>query len=182
MAYETFKALHLIFVVTWFAGLFYIVRLFIYHAEALENRKLSEGERNVLIDHFKLMQKRLWYGITWPSALLALFFGLALMSYFMPLTNHPWLKIKLIMVALLFGYHFSCGHIYKKLNRGQLQYNPTQLRIWNEVATVFLVGIVFLAVFKHALALGWAVLGLLIFSGVLMLAIWIYKKIRLAGN
>lgn len=178
MAYDIFKALHLIFMVTWFAGLFYIVRLFIYHTEAHENDQISADQKSALISQFQIMQRRLWYGITWPSAILNLVFGLALLSYFMPLTDHIWLKIKLFLLFLLWLYHLSCGHIFKKLKNNLITYTPTQLRVWNEVATIFLVGIIFLAVFRQAMALMQGLLGLAALTIVLMLTIKIYKNIR----
>ena len=93
--YYVLKALHLIFVITWFAGLFYIVRLFIYHVEA---------EREVLQEQFKIMERRLWYGITWPSAILTLILGPVLMFGYYGTITHlpPWLIIKLGLVTLLF--------------------------------------------------------------------------------
>lgn len=153
--YYALKALHLIFVITWFAGLFYIVRLFIYHVEARDS--------DILKDQFKIMERRLWYGITWPSAVLTLILGPTLMfGYYGTITNLPsWLLIKLGLVGLLFLYHLSCGKILKELKNDQLKYTSKQLRFWNEVPTLFLFLIVFLAVFKMpsglAHGLGWVV-------------------------
>jgi len=171
-----FRALHIIFVTTWFAGLFYIVRLFIYHREAVDK---SEQERKILIDQFKIMEKRLWYGITWPSCILTILFGLSMIHNFMPITDHPWLVVKLILVLLLFLYHLSCGHILKKLHREEFSYSSMQLRIWNEVATIFLVSIVFLVVLKDLLSMGYGLLGLFLLTFVLGMGIKIYRKKRL---
>lgn len=171
--FEYLKALHIIFVVTWFAGLFYIVRLFIYHLEA-QNK--TDGE--VLIRQFLIMEKRLWYGITWPSCVLTLLLGATLIQQFIPLGNHPWLLVKLCLVALMALYHLSCGHLYQKLKSNQCSYTPTQLRIWNEVATVFLFSIVFLAVLKDSLSSAFALIGLLSLIGVLIGAMILYRKIR----
>lgn len=169
------KALHIIFVVTWFAGLFYMVRLFIYHVEALDQ---EEPKRNILTAQFKIMEKRLWYGITWPSAILTLFFGLAQIHQFFPLRDHPWLMLKLFFVILLFGYHHSVGAIFKKLKKNQCSYSSTWLRVYNEVATLFLFAIVLLAVLKDTLDAG-KLFGLLILiSLVLFMSIRIYKKKR----
>src|SRR4051812_22973849 len=114
MAYfDYIKALHIIFVVCWFAGLFYIVRLFIYQVEA--NQK-SEAEKNILIPQYQLMQKRLWYGITWPSAVLTIIFG-AIMYYLrwdFYLTQ-VWMLLKLIFVGVLFLYHLRCQQIFNHL-------------------------------------------------------------------
>jgi len=176
MSYFYLKALHIIFVVTWFAGLFYIVRLFIYHTEAQEK---EETERRILSDQFKIMQKRLWYGITWPSAVLTLIFGPSLIHVFLPLKDHTWLISKLAFVFGLFAYHLSCHHIFKKLQKNEFKYSPTQLRIWNEVATIFLVAIVFLVILKDIVHMGYGLVGLVAFTITLMIAIKVYKRIRL---
>ncbi|MDD0854166.1 CopD family protein [Halobacteriovorax sp. GB3] len=175
MSYFYLKALHIIFVVTWFAGLFYIVRLFIYHTEAEEK---PEPEKSILQNQFKIMEKRLWYGITWPSAVLTILFGLSLFHHFFPLTENPWLIVKLLFVLGLFGYHLSCGKIYKNLQCNKITLSSTKLRVWNEVATIFLVAIVFLVVLKDVLSMGYGILGLIAFTGLLMFAIKTYKKVR----
>ncbi|NDK55847.1 CopD family protein [Pontibacter fetidus] len=173
MDYFYVKALHIIFVVTWFAGLFYIVRLFIYFAEAAEK---PEPERSILLEQFKIMQKRLWYGITWPSAVLTLIFGLSMWHLFGGTPN--WLIWKLSFVVGLYVYHFLCHAIFKQQQQGILKYSSTQLRIWNEVATLFLISIVFLVVLKNTLSMVWGIIGLILFSAILMLAIRIYKRVR----
>ncbi|TAE10075.1 MAG: protoporphyrinogen IX oxidase [Bacteroidetes bacterium] len=171
---QYFKALHLIFVVTWFAGLFYIVRLFVYYAETKDK---PEPARSILQQEFLGMQRRLWYGITTPSAVLVAIFGLGMPFYLgYPLTQ--WLIIKLVLVALLYLYHFSCQMIFDQQQKGIIRYSGYSLRIWNEVATLFLVGIVFLAVLKNYLDLLWALVGLLVLMIVLFTAIRIYKQLR----
>lgn len=170
------KSLHIIFVVTWFAGLFYIVRLFIYFAEAAGK---PEPEKTILQDQFKLMQKRLWYGITWPSAILTLIFGIWMLYLFTGFQQIPvWLWLKIGFVAGLFLYHFSCQKIFKQQQAGQIKQTSTQLRIWNEVATLFLFAIVFLVVLKNSLDFIWGIVGLVLFGVLLMLAIRIYKRLR----
>ena len=178
MSFLVLKALHIIFVVTWFAGLFYIVRLFIYDMEARENPDLSIQEKDLLLNQFALMEKRLWYGITWPSAILTLLFGTSLLHHFFPLTAHPWLLGKLGLVVLLYLYHFSCGKIYRNLRANRSKLSSTQLRVWNEVATLFLVGIVFLVELKSFMSFGLAMLGLILFAALLMAGIKVYKKVR----
>jgi putative membrane protein len=160
-------------VVTWFAGLFYIVRLFIYFAEAAEK---PEPEKSILQKQLKLMEKRLWYGITWPSAVLTLIFGSWMLHLYGSVP--PWLMVKIGFVLGLFLYHFSCHRIFKQHQRDEVKYTPTQLRIWNEVATLFLVSIVFLVVLKNSVDFLWGILGLVLFAAMLMLAIRIYKKLR----
>lgn len=176
MTYFYVKALHIIFVVTWFAGLFYIVRLFIYFAEAEER---PEAERHILQKQFKLMQKRLWYGITWPSAVLTLIFGTTMLYLYGALPG--WLIWKIGFVAGLYIYHYLCHKIFTQQQNGITKYTSTQLRIWNEVATLFLISIVFLVVLKSSLSMLWGIIGLILFSVMLMLAIRIYKRVREAG-
>lgn len=171
--YPYIKALHIIFIVTWFSGMFYIVRLFIYNTEAeIEQEPL----RTALRKQLSLMSRRLWLGITWPSAILTLIFGTWMWTLLGSLP--PWLMIKLLFVAGLFAYHLSLHKIYSEQSRGVFRLSSTKLRIWNEVATVFLVAIVMLAVVKSSLSWVWGLAGLAIFVAVLMGAIALYKKLR----
>jgi len=169
------KALHIIFVITWFAGLFYMVRLFVYSAEVNEK---PEPERSILLKQFGIMQKRLWYGITWPSAILTLIFGTWIGLLYRALPT--WLLIKLIFVAGLFVYHIILHIIFKQQQKENFKWTSYQLRIWNEVATVFLIAIVMLAVVKQLLSLVWGVGVLIVFSLLLLAAIRIYKRLRKA--
>ena len=168
------KALHIIFIVTWFAGLFYIVRLFIYYTEAEEK---TEPEKGILQAQFSIMMKRLWYGITWPSAILTLIFGFTLM-FEMGFQKLGFMHLKLAFVFLLYVYHFLCHVLFKNLIQGKVKHTSNQLRIWNEVATIFLVSIVFIIVLKDLTNWIYGVVGLILFSVLLMLAIRVYKKIR----
>ena len=167
------KALHIIFIVTWFSGMFYIVRLFVYNAEANEK---TEPERSILRSQFNLMIKRLWLGITYPSAILTLIFG-SWMWYLMGVTPE-WLMIKLCFVAGLYLYHFSLDMIYRQQSKGIFKYTSQQLRIWNEMATIFLVAIVMLVVVKENMSFVWGLLGLFLFIIILMSAIKLYKLSR----
>jgi len=170
--YNYIKALHIIFVVTWFAGLFYIVRLFIYDREAEDK---PENERKLFHEQFGIMIRRLWYGITWPSCILTLIFGSWMLYLYGSLP--VWLIIKLFMVAALVGYHFSLNHIFKLQARGIYKYTSHQLRMWNEVATVLLFGIVFLVVLKSAINWLWALAGLALLTVALFSAIHILKRL-----
>jgi putative membrane protein len=172
--YSYIKALHIIFIVTWFSGLFYIVRLFVYHAEAAES---PEPEKTILQRQYRVMIRRLWLGITWPSAILTLIFGpwMWIMMDSLP----AWLVVKLGFVLGLYAYHFSLHHIYRQQMNGVFRYSSQQLRIWNEMATVFLVAIVMLATVKDSMSWIRGLTGLLLFVIVLMGAIRIYKKIRM---
>lgn len=178
--YEYLKALHIIFIVTWFAGMFYIVRLFIYNTEA--NSK-PEPDRSILQKQLNIMIRRLWFGITWPSAILTLIFGPWVMingPYGSMLLNGgaSWLLIKLFFVLLLYVYHFTLHAIYKQEANGIFKFSSQQLRVWNEVATIFLVPIVMLATVKSTISWLWGLVGLIGFVIVLMSAIKIYKALR----
>lgn len=175
MEYLYIKSFHIIFIVTWFAGLFYIVRLFVYHTEALEK---AEPEKTILSSQLSLMSKRLWLGITWPSAILTLIFGTTLILLQPEWLSMPFMHIKLSFVLLLYTYHYFCHRIYKNLQAGIKKYTSQQLRIWNEIATFLLVAIVLLIVVKNQMSWIWGSIGLIIFAVLLMLAIRIYKKIR----
>lgn len=175
--YNYIKALHIIFIVTWFSGLFYIVRLFIYNREAQDKQ---EPERSILSNQFNIMIKRLWFGITWPSAVLTLIFGSTMWYLFGSLP--VWLMIKLCFVIGLFAYHLSLHSIYKQQAKGIFKHSSQQLRIWNEVATIFLVAIVMLVVVKQAMSWLWGLIGLIGFVVILMSAIKIYKNIRKKGE
>ena len=171
--YLYIKALHIIFIVTWFSGMFYIVRLFIYNVEAEQK---AEPEKSILQKQFSIMIKRLWYGITWPSAVLSLIFGGWLWYLYSYLPQ--WLLIKLCFVIALYLYHFSLHVIYRQQAAGVFKYSSQKLRLWNEVATIFLVAIVLLVVVKQSLSWVWGLIGLILFVIVLMSAIKIYKLIR----
>lgn len=168
------KSLHIIFVVTWFAGLFYIPRLFIYQTEANEK---PEPEKSILIAQFKIMSKRLWYGITWPSMILTFVFGFW-MAYLYNVWIMPWFILKLSIVFGLFFYHLANGSIYKQLQNDIYKNSSFKLRMWNEIATLFLVAIVFIVVLKDTLNFLWGILGLVVFTALIFLAIRIYKQIR----
>jgi putative membrane protein len=171
--YFYLKALHIIFIVTWFAGLFYIVRLFIYNTEAAEK---GEPERSILQKQFAIMIRRLWQGITWPSAILTLIFGPWVWFQLNALPD--WLLVKLAFVLGLYVYHFILHGMYKQQLRGEFKYSSQQLRVWNEVATIFLVAIVMLATVKQSLSVVWGLIGLIAFIIILMSAIKIYKSMR----
>lgn len=175
MDYLYIKSLHLIFVVTWFAGLFYIVRLFIYQTEAKDK---EPHEKEVLIPQFKVMQSRLWYGITWPSAILASFFAFWLLYEQASWLAMPWMHLKLGFVLGLYVYFAWCQRTYNQLKKDVYKYSSLQLRIWNEGATVFLVAIVFIVILKDTLSWIWGLFGIVVFALMLMLGIRLYKNFR----
>jgi len=171
------KALHIIFIVTWFAGLFYMPRFFIYNTEAGQK---PEAEKNILRHQFSIMMKRLWFGITWPSAILTLIFGP--WTWWLLGTFPQWLMIKLCFVVGLYLYHFSLHIIYRQQTKGIFKYSSQQLRIWNEVATILLVAIVMIAVVKQNMSVIWGVAGLICLAVLLFTAVRIYKFFRNNGR
>jgi len=173
--YNYIKALHLIFVITWFAGLFYIPRLFIYHTEA---SKKTKQEANILIRQLKIMSRRLWYIITWPSAILAIIFAIWLLILMPSWLLQSWMHLKLTFVALLIVYHLKTHRIFLKLQKNKIDYSEMFLRIWNEGATLLLFAIVFLAILKDGLHWIGGTLGILGLGVILFLGIRLYKKIR----
>lgn len=175
MEYLYIKSLHIIFITTWFAGLFYIIRLFIYFKEAEDKPQI---EKDILTKQYQLMIKRLWYIITWPSAVLATIFAIWLL-FLQPLwLQQSWMHIKLTFVALLFFYHGTCQVMYNQIKNNNLKYSSTFLRIWNEVATIILFACVFLVVLKNALGWVFGTIGIIGVSVLLMLGVKLYKNIR----
>ena len=175
--------LHIIFVVTWFAGLFYIVRLFIYHTEA---EKKPEPERTILQDQYKIMERKLWCVITWPSMILTYVFGITLLYNLYGWNIPPWLIVKLTFVFGLTLYHFQNHAIYRRLAKNKITWTSTQLRLWNELATIFLVTIVFIVIIgdghhnygNDAVSPIWGIIGFLLFAFLMWGAVMIYKKAR----
>lgn len=171
--YFYIKAIHIIFIVTWFSGMFYIPRLFIYATEASEK---SEPERTILVNQLLIMTRRLWLMITWPSAILTFILGSWIAGLYGSIPQ--WLLIKLIFVAGLYAYHFTLQKIYSQQQKRIFKYTSQQLRIWNEIATIFLVAIVIIASVKQAISIVWGIVGLIAFIFVLMGALKIYKLLR----
>ncbi|MDB4241439.1 CopD family protein [Polaribacter sp.] len=169
------KALHIIFVVTWFAGLFYIVRLFIYQTEAEQK---PEPAKEILQTQYKLMSKRLWYIITWPSAILASVFAFWMLYTNPSYLEEPWMLIKLSFVFALYFYQGYCHKIFTKLQNNVVKYTALKLRIFNEVSTILLFAIVFLVTVKSAINWIWGVVGIILFGILMMLGIKLYKTLR----
>jgi putative membrane protein len=173
--YQYIKALHLIFVITWFAGLFYIPRLFIYHIEATQK---PEPEKSILSSQFKLMTKRLWFIITWPSAILASLFGFLLLHLAPGWLSQDWMLVKLGFVVLLYAYHIKCHVIFKDLQNDVVKWTSNQMRLWNEGSTLILFSVIFLVIVRDAINWIYGVLGIFLLAAMLMLGIKIYKRIR----
>jgi len=153
-----FKSLHLISMVAWFAGLFYIVRLFVYHTEAFE--KPAEESR-ILCAQYAIMESRLFRIIMRPAMLLTWIFGIAL------------------IYCLGTGYTDYCGKMIKRLAKGEQVMTAYQFRLYNEVPTLFLVAIVLLAVYKNLVNFGYTFIGIVLLAILLVLVTRLYRKIRL---
>ena len=171
------KALHIIFVVSWFAGLFYIVRLFIYHTEA---ESKTELEKKALQTQFIIMERRLWTIITWPAGILATIFGYYLV-YRLNRWNIPWMMLKMGMTTALWGYHLINHMLYKRLQKNEISWTSGQLRMWNELAALFLVSIVFIVILKSSLNWIYGSIGFFAVGLLLMILIRMYKRLR-KGN
>ena len=133
-----YKTLHIIFMVTWFAGLFYLPRLYVYHAQA---------EDQISKDRFKIMERKLFWGIMTPGGVLTVLFGVLLIEYH---GMSYWLKMKIILVFVLALYHVWCGVLLEKFKTDSNTHSHVWYRIFNEVPVIFLVLIVALVVYKPA--------------------------------
>lgn len=173
--YYYIKSLHLIFVVTWFAGLFYIPRLFVYQIEAFHK---PSPDKEILGKQLKLMAKRLWFIITWPSSILATIFGIMLI-YLRPFyLTGEWMQVKLGFVLALIIYQLMTHRYYKQLQKDIVKKTSNFMRLWNEGATFILFAVVFLVILKDALNWVFGVVGIIVLGILLMLGFKIYKTIR----
>lgn len=166
MAYYWFKAFHIIGVVVWFAGLFYLVRLFIYHVEAEAE---PEPARTILQNQYGLMERRLYNIITTPGMAVTVAMAIGILSQEPEVLKQGWMHAKLAVVALLLVYHFYCGRLIKQLQAGTCKWSSKKLRALNEAPTLMLVVAVMLAVFKNSLpadATTWVVAGLVLLMAV----------------
>jgi putative membrane protein len=173
--YPYIKSLHLIFVITWFAGLFYIVRLFVYQIEASQK---PSPDKEILGEQLKIMASRLWNIITWPSMILALFFGIWLISMRMFFLSDGWMQVKIVFVILLIIYQFKCHQIFKQLQNGVVKYSSNFMRLFNEAPTIILFAVVFLVILKSAVNWIYGTVGIVVFAILLMMGYKIYKRIR----
>ena len=173
--YNYIKSLHLIFVITWFAGLFYIPRLFVYQIEAFHK---PSPEKEILGKQLKLMAKRLWFIITWPSAILATLFAIWLMILIPNWFQQGWMHVKLAFVALLFIYHYKTHIYYKQLQNDEVKVTSNFMRIWNEGATFILFAVVFLVILKSTINWIFGVVGIVALAVLIMLGFKLYRRIR----
>lgn len=175
MIYPWLKALHLIFMVSWFAGILYMVRLFIYHVEAEAKENTA---KEILQNQFKIMEKRLWYIITWPAMILTILFGVWMLIEQPILLKQGYMHIKLTLVFGLIIYHLGLQNIYSKLQQNKGKYRSEKLRILNEVGTMFLVSIIFVIVMKDSFNWIYGLIGFFGLGILLMLLIKAYKNYR----
>ncbi|MGE4169672.1 MAG: CopD family protein [Candidatus Margulisiibacteriota bacterium] len=171
---QILKALHVVSVVAWFAGLFYIVRLFIYHTEA---KNKPEPDQGILKAQFAIMERRLWYAITWPAMVMTVAFG-GTLAWKTSAYLEPWFHFKLFLVLLLVAYHFLCGAIRKQLVHDVCTWTSFKLRLLNEVPTVLLVGIVMVVYLKDTANTLWSLASLVILAVLLGFAVAAYRKKR----
>ncbi|MCV3214550.1 protoporphyrinogen oxidase HemJ [Plectonema radiosum NIES-515] len=175
MAYSWFKAFHIIGIVVWFAGLFYLVRLFIYHVEANQE---PEPARTILKNQYQIMEKRLYNIITTPGMLLTVAMAIGLLTTEPEILKQTWLHVKLGFVVLLLGYHHYCKRLMKQLAVDECRWSSQQLRALNEAPSLMLVVIVLLAVFKDNLPTDitvWVIVAMII---AMVATIQLYAKKR----
>ena len=131
-----YKTLHIIFMITWFAGLFYLPRLFVYHA-------MSKDQ--ISLDRFEIMERKLFWGIMTPGGILTIIFGIYLIQFHQMLL---WLKLKIFLVFLLVLYHIWCGKIMYNFKNGINSHGHVWYRVFNEIPVIMLIVIIYLVVFK----------------------------------
>ena len=173
--YLYIKAIHLIFVITYFAGLFYMPRLMVYMVEAAER---PQPEADIIIPQLQLMMRRLWQIITVPSAILGLIFGLWMLWINPFLLGKSWMLVKLVFVGLLILYHIQTHRFYKAFLQRNCQRSASFFRIWNEGATLILFAVIFLAILKDSIHWIFGLLALFGLTFLLMLGIRVYKRYR----
>ena len=173
------KCIHIIFVVSYFAGLFYMVRLFIYHTEALEK---EEPERSILHKQFSFMEERLWNIITVPALILMVLSGIY-MFYAMQWVyfTQGWMHVKLLFIVFLFVYHYYSWRLMKRLQAGQTTLTSVQLRMLNEVATIILFVVVFAIVLRGYFVAYWYA-SLLAFVAMGVLIMLVVKLVNKGKN
>jgi putative membrane protein len=177
MSLYLFKSLHVFGFVAWFAGLFYLVRIFVYHTEAMEK---PEPDRSILIKEFNAMQWRVYKIICNPGMMITWTCGL-IMLYLHGLDwlkVNPWMHVKLLLLIALTVYHLHAKRVILKLERGESYFSSFQFRLWNELPTLFLLSIALLAVYRNTLNFLYAFVGILLFAVLLVMAAKMYKNYR----
>mgnify|MGYP000533249308 CR=1 FL=1 len=178
MEYSLIKSLHIVSFVAWFAGLFYLVRLFVYHTEAFGKTQI---EKDILTKQYHIMESRLYRIICNPAMMLTWIFGIVMiyMNGWEWYKANIWLHFKIGFVILLTLYHLYNKRIISALKVDKRVMSPFKFRLYNEVPTLFLLTIVLLAVYKNLLNFGYTFVGIIAFAIILFLIAKIYRKQRL---
>ena len=179
MGYLFFKALHIIGFVSWFAGIFYLVRLFVYHREAWEK---GDEAAFILKKQYQLMEGRLYGIIQTPAMIITLVGGTGMLILNPAWLQMPWMHIKLVLVIALIFYHFVCGSMIKKLETGPTQWSSFRFRLFNELPTLILIAIVMLAVWKNLQGLWLGVVVLLVLGVLFFITARLYRRKRERDN
>lgn len=174
--YPYFLAVHIVFVISWMAGLFYILSLFIYHTEANEK---PEPEKRILLQQFTKMEATLWKIICAPAMVISVVAGVSMLILHPMLLQMPWMHVKLSFVVGLLIYHFICQNIVKQLKNNQFKMTSFQLRLWRELATIFMIAIVFVVILKSAINWIYGLIGIMGVAMAIMIAVKMYKNYRL---
>lgn len=174
--YQYFKAVHIVFVISWMAGLFYILSLFIYHTEANEKQ---EPEKSILLAQFTKMEATLWKIIATPAMIISVVAGAGMLTLNSSLLQMDWMWVKLGFVVGLLIYHFICQNIVNQLKNGQFKMTSFQLRLWRELATIFMIAIVFVVILKSAINWIYGLMGIMGIAMAIMIAVKLYKNYRL---
>lgn len=172
-----FKSLHIVGFTAWFGGLFYLVRILVYHREAFDK---SVHEREVLIPQYQIMEDRVYRIICNPGMMITWICGLAMLYIYgwEWFSVNYWLHAKLLLLVGLTGYHLYCKNMIKQLADEDMKLSPFNYRLLNEVPTLFLLSIVLLAVFRNLLDFGIAFVGVILFGVILYLFAKLYKRQR----
>ena len=172
-----FKSLHMVGFVAWFAGMFYLVRMFVYHVEAMAK---PQPERDVLAKQFNLMEWRVFKIICRPAMIITWICGLAMLYIYGTewLKGSWWMHVKLVLLLLLSGYSDYCKKIIQRLEKGEMPYSSFQFRLLNEVPTLFLLAIVLLAVYKNSFNVWYTMGGIFGFGLLLFTFAKLYRKRR----
>jgi putative membrane protein len=173
--YQYFKAVHIVFVISWMAGLFYLLSLFIYHTEANDK---PEPEQSILKKQFVKMEATLWKIICQPAMIISLLAGLSMLHLNPALLQTDWMWVKLAFVLGLLIYHFICQGIIGKLKNERFVWSSFKLRLWRELATIFMIAIVFVVILKNAMDWVYGLVGIMGIALLIMVAVKLYKKYR----
>jgi len=173
--YHYFLAVHIVFVISWMAGLFYILSLFIYHTEANDK---PEPEKTILKKQFVKMEATLWKIIATPAMIISVLAGVAMLTLNQGLLQADWMWVKLGFVVGLLIYHFICQNIVKQLKNNQYKLTSFQLRLWRELATIFMIAIVFVVILKSAINWIYGLIGIMGVAMAIMIAVKLYKNYR----